>query len=156
MEAQRKAMLLVQRVSEGSTDPVAADQYAGTYYFTAIVQGKMGDSGAALEDYQRAAAIRDPALRANPGNFNLLAHLAADYSGIADCSAKKHDLHYAAEMQVKATAILEDLTATHPESATLREYLGEGLNRLATYRRDLGDPSAALETDRRAHQIFKE
>jgi non-specific serine/threonine protein kinase/serine/threonine-protein kinase len=156
LEALRQALPLVQRVAEGSTEPVAADQYAGTYYFTAIVQGKMGNSGAALEDYQRAAAIREPALRANPGNFNLLAHLAADYSGIASCSAEKHDLHHAAEVQIKATTILEDVSATHPESAALREYLGEGLNRLATYRRELGDPSASLEADRRANQIFKE
>ncbi len=156
LEALRKSLPLVQRVSEGSTDPVAADQYAGTYYFTAIVQGKMGDRGAALEDYQRAAAIREPAMQANPGNFALRTHLAADFSGIADCSAEKHDLHHAAEMQVKAIAILEDVSASHPENATLREYLGEGLNRLATYRRELGDPSTALAIDRRANQIFKE
>jgi tetratricopeptide (TPR) repeat protein len=156
LEALGKALPVVQRIAEGSTDPVPADQYAGTYYFTAIVQDRMGNSGAALEDYQRAAAIREPALQANPGNFTLRTHLAADYSGIADCSAEKHDLHHAAEMQVQATAILEEVSASHPQNATLREYLGEGLNRLATYRRDLGDPSSALETDRRANQIFKE
>jgi tetratricopeptide (TPR) repeat protein len=156
LEALRKALPLVQKVDEGSTEPVLADQYAGTYYFTAIVQGKMGDSDAALEDYQHAAAIREPALQANPGNFTLRTHLAADYSGIADCSAEKHDLHHATEMQIKATAILEDVSAAHPQNATLREFLGEGLNRLATYRRHQDDPAAALEADRRSHQIFGE
>jgi tetratricopeptide (TPR) repeat protein len=143
-------------MAEGSTDPVLADQYAGTYYFTAVVRGQTGDSAAALENYQRAAAIREPALRANPSNFTLRTHLAADYSGIAACSAEKHDLQNAASMQAKSTAILEDVSAAHPDNASLREYLGEALNRLATYRRDQGDPAAALETARRAHQIFKE
>src|SRR5579863_7314823 len=41
LDALRKALPLVQKIAEGSTDPVAADQYAGTYYFTAIVQSKM-------------------------------------------------------------------------------------------------------------------
>jgi tetratricopeptide (TPR) repeat protein len=156
LEALGRALPLIQKIAEGSTDPVLADQYAGTYYFTAIVQGRMGDSGAALEDYQRAAAIRGPALQANPGNFTLRTHLAADYAGIAACSAERHDLSSGVEMQVKSTAILEDVSSAHPDNATLREYLGEALNRLATYRRDQGNPSAALETDRRAHQIFKE
>ena len=156
LEALGKALPVVQEIAEGSTDPILADQYAGTYYFTAIVQGRMGDSGAALQDYQRAAAIREPAMQANPGNFTLRTHLAADYSGIADCSADKKDLHHAAEMQAKATAILEDVSAAHPQNATVREYLGEALNRLATYRRDQGDQTAALETDRRANQIFRE
>jgi len=156
LEALRKALPVVQRVDEGSTDPVLADQYAGTYYFTAIVQGRMGDSGAALEDYRRAAAIREPALQANPGNFTLRTHLAADYIGIGEYLAEKHDLRHATEMQVKATAILEDVSAARPQNASLREYLAEGLNRLATYRREQGDPSSALDTDRRAHQIFKE
>jgi tetratricopeptide (TPR) repeat protein len=156
LEALGKALAIVQKVAEGSTDPVLADQYAGTFYFTAIVQGKMGDSEAALEDYQRAASIREPAMQANPGNFALRTHLAADYSGMADCSAEKHDLHEAAEMQVKATAILEEVSAANPQNGALREYLGEALNRLATYRRGQGDPWAALETDRRANQIFRE
>jgi len=132
LEALGKALPFAQKVAEGSTDPVLADQYAGTYYFTAIVQSKMGDSGAALEDYQRAAAIREPALQANPGNFTLRTHLAADFSGIAACSAGKHDLHHATEMQVRATSILEEVSAAHPQNASLREYLGEALNRLAS------------------------
>jgi tetratricopeptide (TPR) repeat protein len=156
LEALRYALPLVQKVDEGSTEPVLADQYAGTYYFTAIVQEKMGDAGAALEAYQHAAAIREPALLANPGNVTLRTHLAADYSGIAACSAENHDLRDAAEMQAKSTAILEDVSAAHPQNAPLREYLGEALNRLATYRRHQGDPAAALEADRRSHQIFEE
>ena len=156
LETLGKALPVVQKIAQGSTDPILADQYAGVHYFTAIVQARMGDSGSALENYRRAAAIREPALQANPGNFTLRTHLAADFSGIASCSAENHDLQHAAEMQAKSTAILEELSAAHPQSATLREYLGEALNRLATYRRNQGDPAAALEADRRSLQIFGE
>jgi tetratricopeptide (TPR) repeat protein len=59
-------------------------------------------------------------------------------------------------MQSRAVAILDDVVRSNPESATLSEYLGEGLNRLATYRNEQGDTAAALDTYRKAHGIFAE
>jgi eukaryotic-like serine/threonine-protein kinase len=53
LDALGKALPLTQKIAEGSTDPVLADQYAGTYYFTAIVQGRMGDSGAGAHALKR-------------------------------------------------------------------------------------------------------
>jgi tetratricopeptide (TPR) repeat protein len=86
----------------------------------------------------------------------LRTHLAADYAGIAKCLELNHDLLQAVEMQSKATAILDQVVKANPENATLSEYLGEGLNRLATYRKEQGDLGAALETYRKAHQIFRD
>lgn len=154
LETLNKVLPKVQKLFAGSNDPSLADQYAGTYYFTAMIQGKTGDSTVALENYQRAAAIRDVALQAHPDNVPLRTHLAADYGGMASCSADKHDLSHAVQMQDKATALLEDLSHGHPENGTLREYLGESTNRLATYRLSQGDAAGALETYRKSHQIF--
>lgn len=57
-------------------------------------------------------------------------------------------------MQSKSAAILEEASKAHPENATITEYLGEALSRLATYDRLNGDHVAALETYRRSHHIF--
>jgi tetratricopeptide (TPR) repeat protein len=57
-------------------------------------------------------------------------------------------------MQSKAALILEEVSKSNPSNGTITEYLGEAINRLATYRNEQGDPAAALETYRRAHQIF--
>jgi len=154
LAALHKALPLAQRVAQGSNDPVTADTFAGDYYFTAVIQAETGDSAAALENYQRAASIRDAALQANPGNLFLHTHLAADYGGIAKCMELNHDLLRAIQMQSKALVIMEEVSKAHPDNATLTEFLGETTNRLATYRNEHGEAVAALEEFRRAHQIF--
>jgi eukaryotic-like serine/threonine-protein kinase len=151
-----KARPIAEHLAANNKDPVLADQFAGGYYFTASIQVQTGDSIAALNNYQRAAAIRDAALKANPDNFSLRTHLAADYGGIALCSELNHDLPHAIDVQSKATAILDDLSKSNPSNATLTEYLGEGLSRLARYRDEHGDKTAALETYRQAHKIFSD
>jgi non-specific serine/threonine protein kinase/serine/threonine-protein kinase len=152
----RKVLPTAQSMAAGNHDPVLADQFAGVYYFSASIQVQTGDLDSALENYQRGASIRSAALQANPGSFPLRTHLAADYGGIAKCSAERHDLPHAIEMQAKATAMLDDASKVHSDNATLREYLGEATNRLATYRNEHGDPAAALETYRKAHEIFRD
>jgi len=154
LDALRKALPMAQRIAAGSKDPVLADHFAGAYYFTASIQVQTGDLAAAVDNYQRSAAIRDAALQANPDSFPLRTHLAADYAGTAKCLELKHDLSGAIQMQSKATGILDEVVKSNPGNATLSEYLGEGINRLATYRSENGESAAALKTYRRAHQIF--
>ena len=156
LETLRKAQSIAQQIGAGSKDPALVDTYAGSYYFTASIQVQTGDLAAALDNYQRSASIRDAALQANPDNFLLRTHLAADYAGIAKCLESQHDLARAIEMQSKATTILEAVLKANPGNATLSEYLGEGINRLATFRDEGGDSAAALETYRQAHQIFSD
>ena len=154
LAALGKAQPIAEKLAEGSHDPVLADHYAGGYYFTAVIQVETGDPASALQNYQRAASIRDAALAANPGSFPLRTHLAADYAGIAKCFELTKDLSHAIEVQSKAAAILEDVATSNPDNAMLSEYLGEGINRLATYRKENGETAAALETYRKAHAIF--
>ena len=151
-----KAQPIAERLAANSKDPVLTDLSGGVYYFTASIQVQTGNFVAALANYHRSASIRDAALKATPGSVPLRAHLAADDAGIAKCLELSHDLPHAIEMQSKAVAILDDVVKSNAENATLSEYLGEGLNRLATFRNEQGDAAAALETYRKAHGIFGE
>ncbi len=156
LDGLRKATPIAQRLAAGSNDPILADEYAGSYYFTALIQNQTGDLASAIANYRRGASIREAAVEAHPESLQLRTHLAADYSGVADCSARSHDLLGAIQTQAKSVAILDEISTANPTNATLREYLGEATNRLATYRQEKGDFAAALETNRKAHEIFGE
>ena len=155
LEAVRKGMPTAQKMAASNNNPQLADQYAGGYYYSAFIQIETGDLTSALENYRHSASIRDTALKANPDNILLRTHLAADYAGIAKCLELKHDLPSAIQQQSEATAILEEGARSHPDSVMLAEFLGEGTNRLATYRNEHGESQAALETYRSAHEIFR-
>lgn len=149
-----KSQPIMERLGARDSDPVFADQHAGSYYFTAGLQVRMGNLADAEENYQRSASIRNAALQRNPDSLLLRTHLAADYAGIAKCFESKKDVPDALEMQSKAVAILQDVSEPNPQNAAMREYLGEAVNRLATYRIESGDPAGALEMYRKAHEIF--
>ena len=149
-----KAEPIAERLAQTNPDPILADLYAGSYYFTAMIQVQMGNSAAAQANYQRSAVIREAALRTNPGNLFLRTHLAADYGGLAKCLELNGDLPHAIDKQSKATIILDEIAKANAGNATLSEYLGEGINRLATYQDEHHESQAALDDYRKAHQIF--
>jgi tetratricopeptide (TPR) repeat protein len=149
-----KAQPIAGKLASTANDAAAMDRFAGVYYFTALTQVRTGDINAALQNYQQAATIRDQALKKEPASFVLRTHLAADYGGIARCAALKHDMNQAIDRQAKATAILADVAKSNSGNATVMEYYGEGLNLLADYRHDSGNPAAALKTYKDAHRVF--
>jgi non-specific serine/threonine protein kinase/serine/threonine-protein kinase len=152
--ALEKARPIAEHLARVSKEPVDAEFFAGTYYFTANVQSQTGQIAAALDNYRHAAAIREVALQSSPQNLSLRTHLAADYIGIAHCLAEQHDLARAIELQAKAVAILAEGSKANPGKASLLEFLGEGTNHLASFRKEHGETVAALETFRQAHTIF--
>jgi non-specific serine/threonine protein kinase/serine/threonine-protein kinase len=154
LDALHKTLPITEQLAAGSTDPIVADHLSGTYYFSAVIRVETGNPAEALKNYQHAASLRGVALQANPGNFTLRTHLAADYAGMAKCMELTHDLAHAIQMQLRAVTILEEVSQAHPDNATLSEYLGEGVNRLGTYEYEVADYHSAVETYRRAHQIF--
>ena len=156
LAALGKAQGIAEGLAASSKDPVLLDLCAGVYYFTASIQVQTGNLATALANYRHSASIRDAALQVKPESVPLRAHLAADDAGIAKCLELSHVFQQAIEMQSKASAILDDVAQSNPQNATLSEYLGEGLNRLATYRNEQGDAAAALDTYRKAHGIFGE
>ena len=156
LSALGKAQPLAEQQARESNDSVAADHYAGVYYFTATIKIRTTAMQEALEDYRRAATIRSAALDKDPNNFILRTHLAADYGGLARCYASSKDYAHAIQVQSQATEILAAITKSNPGNATVSEFLGESINMLADYRLDAGDATAALTTYRQAHKVFSE
>lgn len=154
LAALSKGQQIAQRLSGNSSDPSLADYAAGGLYFSAEIQTRVGAWDEALENYQRGAALRTAAIKNNPENLLLRAHLAADYSGVAQCLGHQGNLSHAIEEQLKSAALLDELTKSNPGNATLTEYLGEATNRVAAYRRENGELAVALDTYRKAHEIF--
>ncbi len=154
LAALAKAQPLAEQQARENSDGIAADHYAGVYYFTATIKVRTAAMQEALENYRRAAAIRSAALDKDPNNFILRTHLAADYGGLARCYASSKDYSHATEMQSKATDILSNVANSNPGNATLMEYLGESINLLADYRLESGDQAAALNNYRQAHKVF--
>ena len=149
-----KAQVLSGQLASGNHDPILADHYAGTYYFMAMLQEKMGDVPSALRNYQRGAEIRKQALQFSPNNFWLRTHALGDSFGIASCMAKQNDLTHAIELQAQSVASFQQLVKENPSNASLREYLAEAIDQLAGYRRQQGDAAAALRTYHESHKIF--
>ena len=154
LDAIHKAVLITQRLAEGTKDSVHADQLAGAYYFTGALLTETGDSAHALENYRRAASIREAALQNDRQSVPLRTHLAADYGGIAKSLEQTSDFAHAVQMQAKAVAILEEVSSANPSSAITREYLGEAISELGACRELQGDAAGALTAYRKAHQIF--
>ena len=151
-----KALPITERMAAGKNNPVTVDHLAGSYYFTARLLGQTGDPGGALENYRRAASIREPLLQADPTNVSFNTHLAADFEGMAHSMTQMGNLAQAIQMQTKAVATLEQLSQAPANNASGREFLAEATNRLGTLQQDEGDPSAALAAHRKAHQMFRE
>lgn len=154
LSALAKAQPLAEQQARESNDSVAADHYAGVYYFTATIKIRTAAMREALENYRRAATIRSAALDKDPNNFILRTHLAADYGGLARCYASSKDYAHATQVQSQATDILAKVANSNSGNATLTEYLGESINMLADYRLESGDQTTALNNYRQAHKLF--
>jgi tetratricopeptide (TPR) repeat protein len=58
-------------------------------------------------------------------------------------------------MQTQAIEILRELVHNEPNSVSLREYLGEAVNKLGGFQRGQGKFADSLVTEREAKQIFR-
>ena len=156
LAALKKAAPIAEKLAANSSAPDLADNFAGVFYFTGLIQVRTGDPGSALQNYQHAAMIRDAALRKDQKNFFLRTHLAADYGGIALCYEKTHDLAHAVEVQAQGNSIIADLAKSDSNNATISEFHGEGLALLADYQFESGDARSALNSDREAYKVFSD
>lgn len=150
----QRAEPFIQRIALGNPDPQMLNRIAGIYWFRGTVLEKKGDAAAALENYRRGAAIREP-LAADP-NANVItrAHLVADYNGMAKMLAETGQIDDAIKMATKATGLMKQLSDANPTNATFREWLAESYGVWADQLFDKGDFDGALSLQRRAQEIF--
>lgn len=154
LEATQRGLSIAQSVPRNDMNSDQTDRFAGGYYIIAGLLIQTGDPAAALQNYRRAAAIRESGLSKDSTNMSLRSHLAADYAGQAKALAKQGDLSNAAQTQINAIDILQKVSQEYPQNATLREYVGEAVSGLADFQIAQGNASAALVTRRASHAIF--
>jgi serine/threonine protein kinase len=124
-------LTLAQRTAKVHSEPIFTDFLAGFYWQTGNVLMRSGDYSHALENYRQGVSIRETLL----GNANtpvIRTHLAADYAGLARAMSASGDLSDALDYSKKAAEILEQLSSSDPNNATLQEYLGEADDRVAS------------------------
>jgi serine/threonine protein kinase len=151
----RQALALAESLSP--QDARASDRVAGAHYGIANILAQTGDPNGALENYQKAAAIRKSALSiANPAqSTSLRTHLAADYTGTARVLADQGQFESAIKAQQQATALLEELCAADPINATLRGFLADSYKLLGSDLKDNGDLQRGVHDLRQAKGIYQ-
>jgi non-specific serine/threonine protein kinase/serine/threonine-protein kinase len=154
LDTLQKALPIAQEIFAGSSDSASADQLAGVYYFTGQFLVRAEDSDRAMANFQQGLAIRNKALERDRQNISLRSHLAADYIGIAKVTEGRGQRDEAIAMQRKAVELLRQLSHDTPQSATLKEYLGEALSRIADLQLSAGDDQSSLNSAQESHQVF--
>jgi len=127
----QNGLTLAQRTAKVRSEPIFTDFLAGFYWQTGNVLMRSGDYSHALENYRQGISIRGPLLR-SANTPVIRTHLAADYAGLAGAMSATGDFSDALDDSKKASEILEELSSSDPNNATLQEYLGEADDRVAS------------------------
>jgi tetratricopeptide (TPR) repeat protein len=112
-----------------------------------------GDTGAALEAYRSALAIRERLAAADPSNAGLQDDLSKVQSDVGDVLLEQGDTEAALTWFHSSLAICERLAAAEPSNARRQRDLSIGHGRVGDVLRAQGDASAALESFRAALAI---
>jgi eukaryotic-like serine/threonine-protein kinase len=153
----RKILPILEKRLAQSNDPKLLDQQARCHYYIGRLLNEISDPAGALESYRKAAAILETVKATGPREVSLLrTHLAGDYYGMAESMLLANHVSEAVKVQEQAVQILEQLSKSNPNSAPLREFLGNSYGLLGTIWEKQSDQIAALEYRRRGHELFKE
>ena len=150
----QKGAPLVTRIAAGQTNPRISDLVAGYYYLTAKTLNDTGNPTGALENYRRAAVLREPVAANEALDPLVRAHLVADYSGMARTLVILGNGAEALTLSNKALVFIKQLSGAHPENGTLREFVGESysIHRAALAR--VGDFRGAFDDSQRELEIY--
>jgi tetratricopeptide (TPR) repeat protein len=105
---------------------------------------EIGDYSAALESYQKTAAIRENQRGATPTlQSRIQTRLAGTYGYMSGVYSARGNLQQAIVLQTKARDIMERLLQSDPKNATYQEFASEGYYWLGHYQRKAGQLSSA-------------
>jgi serine/threonine protein kinase/tetratricopeptide (TPR) repeat protein len=150
----QKSLPLLEGIA-GQNNPELQGQLAGVYWFTAQLLDERGDFPSALQNYRKAASIRQTTTSNDPHTRMVVyTHLAADYNGVARMLMRAGDLNQAVQIQTKARDILKQLSDAEPANATLQEYLAEVYMQFGPLLERRGDKPGSLENYCKAHEIM--
>jgi eukaryotic-like serine/threonine-protein kinase len=157
LDVLHKIPPILEKATAQTSDPMLLDRQAGSYYYIGRLLNEVGDPAGALESYRKAAAIQESTKATDPGDGTLLkTHVAGDFAGMAESLMLTNHLSEASKVQEQVVQILEELSRSNPNSAPLREFLGNSYDLLGTIWDKQGDQIKALQYRRQAHEVFKE
>jgi eukaryotic-like serine/threonine-protein kinase len=150
------AARLLEPVDRDSSDPKVLDQLAGTYYYLTEAAVRVGDLARAANSIRRASAIRDGIVTDDSTLQRLIrTHSAADHAAASRVLLAQGKFAEALVEQRKAVNIVSVLAEENPGDATIKSYVGQGLNYLGQIQEDDGDPSGALSSYRQSNQALE-
>jgi len=122
----QEARRIVESLGRNKTDSRVQDQLAGAYYYVGIAFVENGNLKEALENAEKAAAIRETIRSDDPAMETLIrTHLAGDYGSIAQILMTAGEFESAADRQRKAVDLLSLLAAQRPNDQTIQSFLGQ-------------------------------
>ena len=150
---------------EAKGDLTLQRELATAYQKLGEIQGNpylpnLGETGAALESYHKALAIREALAAANPGNKDDQISLAFAYAWVGNIAVvTSGNVEEALALETKARSILEPLAQSDPDNLTLLKRLEEVYGTIGDIEggngssANLGDVESALENHRKARAI---
>jgi serine/threonine protein kinase len=149
-----KGLPIAQKLAAARPDPIHKDLLAGFYWKTGGVLIQSGNYIRAAESFRQSAAIREPVANAPNASLQIRTHLVGDYIGLATALRDAGDFNPALDASTKGLHLIEELSRSNPNNATLREYVGEAYSLSAPLLEKTANVNLALEYFRDANQIF--
>jgi tetratricopeptide (TPR) repeat protein len=154
LEVLGKGLPIAQKLAAARPGPIYEDLLAGFYWKTGGVLIQSGDYARAAENFRQSAVIREPIANAPNSSLQIRTHLVGDYIGLATALRNAGDLNHALDASNKGLQLIEELSRSNPNNATLREYLGESYSLSAPLLERIGNVNLALEYYRNSNRIF--
>jgi tetratricopeptide (TPR) repeat protein len=117
---------------------------------------RVGDLARAAASISRASAIRDSIVPADSTQQRLIrTHSAADHAAASRVLLAQRKIPEALDEQHQAVHIITVLADENPGDATIKSFVGQGLNYLGQIQEEDGDSSGALSSYRKANQSLE-
>ena len=147
--------------SEAGGDPALQRELATAYERVGDVRGQpygasLGDSAGALESYEKALALRQQLIAANPNDFETSRELARSYRNVGNRLMQTDKASQGLENLKKALVLLEKIVSERPSEVEVRYDLARMYNDLGLALEDWGDISGALANHRKALPLREE
>jgi len=152
----QEARKIVESLGRDKADGRAQDQLAGAYYYVGIAFVENGNPKEALENAEKAAAIRETIRSDDPAMETLIrTHLAGDYGSIAQILMTAGEFELAADKQRKTVDLLSLLAAQRPNDQTIQSFLGQAEFYFAVILERTGPLEQASSHCEKAKTIFE-
>ena len=141
---------------ESGHDAAFTRELAGGYEKIGAIQGlplvaNLGDAKSAIENYNRAMAMRESLLVADPANATLKRELAKTYEDMSTLLAFSGEAGRAHAFALRALALAQELARVQPDDVATQMYLARQYANVAERIYDPGHPGTGNSNDALAY-----